>query len=614
MKGAWLALGLMRIDQEIKGRFSYMRKNAWNFTTSVMFGIVIAFLGVALVSELAMRAEAEVPGTGSLSGTVQAPKPFTAAQVFIRNTDNNMMYAVYTAGGRYRAVALLPGNYEITVRKIGFAVDSQKVVIRAGSGAVANFRMVEGVPTLAQQPTFGVGARERSLTYVTRADLLPPGAGRDVVQQNCLVCHSESFFGQRQQNEMRWNTSVNNMINAGYLDAIAAPQRTELIGYLTRNFGADSVRRAVEPDFPLDEEALGKAMYIEYYLPLGPEKKPRRSQEPQIDLGGNVWFTERSSPNMIGMLDPRTGAVKDYSLPDPKGDPHGLTVDKFGNVWWAETDGWHLGRLDPKTGKITRYSLTPESDPTLKGRGHTPVLDSKQNVWVSIRDLVRGGTGVSGVFGRGGTGGGVDEPKDGIAKWSRETEKMSIYLHPIDGSRPYGMLVDKNDNVWTALSQGCGVARFEPATAKWTSYLSPTGRHCQIRRLGVDSQATTVWYGIWSGGGKVGKVDIRTGKVTEYDIPMPDAQPYDTWTDGQDNVWISDGGQGGTLIRFDPKTEKWTYYPSPQITDMPKLAIGGNGAIWYCPRSSANAAVGVLYPDMSKITTLAAQRPLHDQR
>ena len=131
MKGAWLALGLMRIDQEIKGRFSYMRKNAWNFTTSVMFGIVIAFLGVALVSELAMRAEAEVPGTGSLSGTVQAPKPFTAAQVFIRNTDNNMMYAVYTAGGRYRAVALLPGNYEITVRKIGFAVDSQKVVIRA---------------------------------------------------------------------------------------------------------------------------------------------------------------------------------------------------------------------------------------------------------------------------------------------------------------------------------------------------------------------------------------------------------------------------------------------------------------------------------------------------
>jgi len=94
----------------------------------------------------------------------------------------------------------------------------------------------------------------------------------------------------------------------------------------------------------------------------------------------------------------------------------------------------------------------------------------------------------------------------------------------------------------------------------------------------------------------------------------PDAQPYDTWVDGEDNVWVSDGGQGGTLIKFDPKTEKWTYYPSPQFTDMPKLAIGGNGAIWYCPRSSSNAGVGVLYPDMSKITTLAAQRPVNVMR
>lgn len=592
-----------------------MRKTVRNLTISLIVGIAIVLFGVSVVSEqFAVSAQATIPGMGALSGTVRAPKPFKAAQVYVRNTDNNIMYSVYTAGGRYRAVALIPGNYEITVKKIGFAVDSHKVVIRAGSNAVANFSMKEGVATLAQQPTFGVGARERSITYVTPAELFPAGPGREQVEQNCIVCHSESFFGLRQQNEARWNTSVNSMIQAGYLDAIPAPQRADLIGYLTRTFGTDSVRRAVQPDFPLDEEALGKAMYIEYYLPLGPDKKPRTSQEPQIDYLGNVWFSERSSPNRVGMVDPRTGTVKDYLLPDPEGDPHGLTVDKFGHVWWAETDGFVLGELDPKTEKITRTSLTPEGDSTLKGRGHTPVLDSKQNMWISVRDLVRGGTGVTGLFGRGGTGGGVDEPKDGIARWDRESGKMSLYLHPTDGSRPYGMLVDKNDNIWTALSQGCGVARFEPTTAKWTTFLSPTGNNCQIRRLGVDSNATTVWYGIWSGGGKLGKVDVRTGKVVEYAIPMPDAQPYDTWVDAQDNVWVSDSGQGGTLIKFDPKTEKWTYYPSPQFTDMPKLAIGGNGAIWYCPRSSANAAVGVLYPDMSKITTLAAQRPLNAMR
>ena len=183
---------------------------------------------------------------------------------------------MYTANGRYRAVALLPGNYEITVRKIGFAVDSKKVAIRAGSNAVANFSMAVGEATPAQQPTFGVGARENSITYVTQAELLPPGPGRDLLQRNCLTCHGESFFGLRQQNEARWNTSVNNMIEAGNVKegALNAQQRAELVGYLTRSFGPDSVRRAVQPDFPLDEEALSKAMYIEYYLPLGPRQEP----------------------------------------------------------------------------------------------------------------------------------------------------------------------------------------------------------------------------------------------------------------------------------------------------------------------------------------------------
>ncbi|HWN54093.1 MAG TPA: hypothetical protein VNP91_03215, partial [Methylomirabilota bacterium] len=64
--------------------------------------------------------------------------------------------------------------------------------------------------------------------------------------------------------------------------------------------------------------------------------------------------------------------------------------------------------------------------------------------------------------------------------------------------------------------------------------------------------------------------------------------------------------QGGALIRFDQRAKKFTYYPTPQITDQPKLAITRDGAIWYTPRSSLKAAVGVLYPDVDRIKTLAA--------
>jgi len=87
---------------------------------------------------------------------------------------------------------------------------------------------------------------------------------------------------------------------------------------------------------------------------------------------------------------------------------------------------------------------------------------------------------------------------------------------------------------------------------------------------------------------------------------VPFAEPYDVWPDRDDKIWISDGGQGGTLIRFDPQAETFTYFPTPQRTDQPKLAITRDGAVWYTPRSSSKAAAGVLYPDVGKMTTPAA--------
>ena len=98
------------------------------------------------------------------------------------------------------------------------------------------------------------------------------------------------------------------------------------------------------------------------------------------------------------------------------------------------------------------------------------------------------------------------------------------------------------------------------------------------------------------------------GKIIEYTLPVKFAYPYDIQPDAQDNMWISDSGQGGALVKFDQGTEKFTYYPSPQMTDMPKLEITREGAIWYTTRAAdaKEQAVGVLYPDISKIKTMAA--------
>ena len=88
---------------------------------------------------------------------------------------------------------------------------------------------------------------------------------------------------------------------------------------------------------------------------------------------------------------------------------------------------------------------------------------------------------------------------------------------------------------------------------------------------------------------------------------MFSAQPYDTWLDPEDNLWLTDGGQGGAIINFDSDSEEWTYYPSPQFSDFPKFRIAGDGVVWYPARSARRAAVGALYPDKDKMTSLAAQ-------
>ena len=63
----------------------------------------------------------------------------------------------------------------------------------------------------------------------------------------------------------------------------------------------------------------------------------------------------------------------------------------------------------------------------------------------------------------------------------------------------------------------------------------------------------------------------------------------------------------GAIIKFDQKTEKFTFYPGVQRGDLPKIEITREGAVWYNPRSALKGAVGVLYPDVSKMTTFEAK-------
>jgi len=612
------------------GRFQSLK---YSSSVTVLFLGLLTLGGIAGEMTSAYAAEA-IAGTASLSGSVTAEKPFIAAQVYARNMDKSMLYMVYTNRGRYSAINLMPGGYEIWVEKGELKSEHRMLRIQAGEKLTLDLLLQPG-PDFALTskdramggPQFGLGSRD-GVVLLPYDELYPSGPGLDIATVTCISCHGRSFLPGQHRSKAEWHAMIAVMLNPagafakGSTLSITTEQREILADYLVSNFGPDSPARGLKIDveFPLDEEALSTAMFIEYLLPLGPDAdlyrrstaRPgrHRTLEPKLDNFGNIWATN----GIVGItrLDPRTAQFSHFPFgtdtgnPEvdmygkPKSDPasiwsniyaHGMTIDSNNHVFWLEFQGQHVGRLDPETGKMDRFPIDPKGvvvdERGVAGnvRGHTPHLDSEENVWFTV---IRGNK---------------------IGVWKRSTEKITLWEIPTANSFPYGIDMDKNDEVWFAELLGCKVGRFNTRTERFTEYPS-LASPCALNRLTVDSKGI-IWYSVFNKG-ILGRLDPKTGEQVEYDVlPFTDvnaSMPYGIIADQNDQIWFGDGGMGGTLIRFNPETKEFTYYPEPRQGDNPNIDVTREGAIIYTSRSSEQAGIGVFYPDVSKMTGYGAYR------
>jgi virginiamycin B lyase len=595
--------------------------------------LIVALLG-SLAIAYAMSAAQAGQGPASLSGTVDSSAPFKAAQVYIRNIDKRILYQVYTNAGQFRAVSLFPGNYEVSVRTKNLQSDVQKLVLKAGE----NPKM-----KLSLQAAGGASQRTVVNALETNADanstvnleasydeIYPPGPGRDVAERTCLICHGENFLPTRPGNAAVWTARLDRMMGKALNDRAAASyaegllsyrasalrfsreDRETLLAYLVKNFGPDAKPRGVriEQEMPLEEAKLGKAMYIEYYLPPDPPGKGNNSpdynklqgnfvgrrvgQDVRFDHDGNVWLTDRGYPHRLVKLDPRTGEQKSYELPDPKNGIHEVNIDPSGTIWLPEHSGVQpdkpkrLLAFNPETEKFDQM-IPMDPDNVIRNPIkwlQSLAFDSKNNVYVG---WIMGGA---------------------ISKYDRETKKVSVFTVPQANAIVYGVIADKNDNIWMALWDSGNIAKFDTHNNGWTIF-APLTYPAHVRRLNVDAQ-NNIWFGIWAAGkrpGKLAKLDQTTGRITEYTVPRQNASPYDVMQDPDGNIWSADvGGSAAALWKFNPRDGAFTLYPKPQWTaDTPKIQVTKEGAIWYSPRGSQDSpAFGVLYPDMDKIKNLGA--------
>ena len=587
------------------------------FLTVIVVGMFWSLPSIAGAQPTANGAP--IPGLARVSGTVQSPAVFTAARIYLRNVDRQILYMVYTAEGRYRAVALLPGNYEVGVSAEGFESDLRHLTLEAGDTLVVDFSLHS--TTSPREELNPYARRGKVLNY---DEIYPPGPGRDILERTCMICHGEDFASSRPATRAVWSGRIDYMQGralwdrapSGYAEGLltfrntaarfSLDDRKVLLDYLVDHFGprAEPKVPRIDEEIPLDEHKLGRAMYIEYYFTQDPPgqlsnspeyNSRRRGQDIRFDAHGNVWGNDRNYPHRLVKLNPRTGEQKEWVYPDPLNGSHEVLIDPTGIVWLPE----HKGRKP--SGKKRLLGFNPETetfehiiamDPDNVVRSDVKwlqslAMDSKMNIYVG---WLMGGA---------------------MSKYERATGDVKVYPLPVINGAPYGVVADSQDHIILADYGTGNIYRFDPKNESWTTF-TPQTYPSQVRRMNVD-RADNIWYPIYAQGprtkrfGILGVLDQKTGKSTEYVVPRQQARPYDVAEDPSGHIWSADGGgRYAALWSFDPEGETFTIYPKPQPeADSPKIQVTRDGAIWYSPRGSADApGMAVLYPDMDKITSV----------
>ena len=122
------------------------------------------FIGVALGTLLLLGCSDQPANTvqpvasqtseyGQLAGKVSGSQAGVLPVVYAHNTDKEVAYTVFVVDGEYRAVKLIPGSYEVTVRPAvdqleGFTPQSVQLNIGAGDHAEADFVLENVGPVL----------------------------------------------------------------------------------------------------------------------------------------------------------------------------------------------------------------------------------------------------------------------------------------------------------------------------------------------------------------------------------------------------------------------------------------------------------------------------------
>jgi virginiamycin B lyase len=354
--------------------------------------------------------------------------------------------------------------------------------------------------------------------------LFPPGAARNFMIVRCTTCHFfEHLWVPLNLDAGGWKAPIEYMKSLGVAGYISSQQETDLASYLASLFGPHSV------------------------LPKSPEQLPGYKQTllSYSDDALNIVYVE-------------------YEMPQAGYFPFGATPDRAGNIWIPNHGATNkITRLNPKTGEMESFAV-PYTGAALI---HSVMPAPDGSVW-----LTESGRSHS------------------LGRWDPVTQKITEYrdnpktdmsglgaLPELSGAGlKHTVRVAPNGMVW---SSGAPLTKLNPRTGKYTHfYQAPFTYDVEIATNG------DVWFTL-PFLDKIGKVDAKTLKVSEWAVPSPKMFPRRMRIAPDGMVWVGLAGfpfQVGKMARFDPSTQTFKEYPLPGADPSPyAVAFDGGGRLWY---------------------------------
>jgi virginiamycin B lyase len=183
---------------------------------------------------------------------------------------------------------------------------------------------------------------------------------------------------------------------------------------------------------------------------------------------GSIWFTVQSG-SFVGRLDPKSGQVKLVKVPTKGARPYGIVVDNAGTVWFNQFGTNALGAIDPKTMTLREFKL-----PDAKARGRRIVVPGDGGVWY------------------------VDYGRGYLSRLDPKSGQVTEWVTPSGtGSLPYAMANDDRGRIWFVETgpQPNKLVGFDVKAKKFMKVAEIPSGGSTVRHMVFDAKSRSLWFG-----------------------------------------------------------------------------------------------------------------------